>query len=73
MCDAAMTDSHPSTRTGREATQLTDTGSPNFTTTLEGDISSEQLSADTEGGVNQNHQYHKMLGCFQPNFGSNMD
>lgn len=48
VCDAPMTDSHPSTRTGREATQLTDTGSPYLTTTLEGDISREQLSPDTE-------------------------
>jgi len=49
-----MTDSHPRTRTGREATQLADTASPNFTTTLEGEISREQLSPVTEGGVHQN-------------------
>lgn len=48
MYDAPMADSHPNTRTGRDATQFTDTGSPNLTTTLEGEISREQSSPDAK-------------------------
>lgn len=48
MYDAPMADSHPNTRTGRDATQLTDTASPNLTTALEGEISREQSSPDAK-------------------------
>lgn len=43
-----MADSQPSTRTGRVASQLTDTDSPKPKTTLEGFRIREQPSPDTE-------------------------
>lgn len=48
VCAALMDDSQPRTRTGRVASQLTETDSPKPTTTLEGLRIREQPSPDTD-------------------------
>lgn len=48
VCEALMADSQPRTRTGRAASQLTDTDSPKPTTTLDGLRIREQPSPDTK-------------------------
>lgn len=50
-----MADSHPNTRTGRDATQLTDTASPNLTTALEGEISREHSSPEAKDRARLSH------------------
>lgn len=59
VCGALRADSQPRTRTGRVASQLTDTDSPKPTTTLEGLRIREQPSPDTEAhSSSRQHQKH---------------
>lgn len=61
VCAALMDDSQPRTRTGRVASQLTDTDSPKPTTTLEGLRIREQPSPDTDTQQQQCHHKKQAL------------